>query len=224
MLGLMTTLHGDVPQARALFAEMEAGAGNDPYAITFWATFVSLSATLAGDPEWALTAAERGIAVDPDLHFEFLGTYQRLARCWARALLGRDPGSATAEIERRITGSLLDPPRSCIVTWYGALAEMRLAAGALDEAEQALDRAEWALNRYGQRYAEGLILLLRTRLLTARGRSADLVRAAAERTRALSERREALLFSQRAEHETGVAQAQLTAYAQRSWIVDSRQR
>ncbi len=203
MLGLMTTLHGDVPEARSLFAEMEADAGDDPYAVTFWATFVSLSATLAGEPEWALTAAERGIAADPDLKFEFLGTYQRLARCWALALLGRDPDSAAAEIERRITRSLLDPPRSCIVTWYGALAEMRMAAGALDEAEEALDRAEWALNRYGQRYAEGLILLLRTRLLAARGRPADVIRAAAERTQALSLQREALLFGRRAEHETG---------------------
>ncbi|GIF23569.1 DNA-binding SARP family transcriptional activator/tetratricopeptide (TPR) repeat protein [Actinoplanes tereljensis] len=164
MLGLVTTLHGDVPAARELFDTMEADAGDDPYAITFWATFAAISATLAGESGWALSAADRGIAVDPDLTFEFLGTYQRLARLWALALTGHDPDGAAAELERIIEARLLDPPRSSIVTWYGALAEMRLAAGRPAEAEAALERAEQALDQYGQRYSEGLIRLLRARL------------------------------------------------------------
>jgi DNA-binding SARP family transcriptional activator len=203
MLGLMTTLHGDVPAARTLFDAMESDAGDDPYAVTFGATFAAISAALAGDPAWAMSAAERGIAVDPDLTFEFLGTYQRLARLWALALTGRDPAGATAELERMIEARLLDPPRSSIVSWYGALAEMRLAAGQLTEAETALGRAEQALERYGQRYSEGLILLLRARLAQARGEPGAAVRAAAERTRAVSADREAYLFVRRAEEFAG---------------------
>ncbi|MFI1990857.1 ATP-binding protein [Actinoplanes sp. NPDC020271] len=199
MLGMVTTLHGDVAEARKLYDVMESDAGDDPYAVTFGATFAAISAAVAGDPEWALAAAKRGIAVDPDLTFGFLGTYQRLARLWALAMTGTDPGGAAGELRQMVESRLLDPPRSSIVSWYGALAEMYLAAGSLDEAGAALDRAQEALDRYGQRYAEGLILLVRARLAQARGEPAEVVLAAAERARALSAEREAYLFVHRAE-------------------------
>ena len=76
---------------------------------------------------------------------------------------------------------------------------MQLAAGSTDEAAVALDRADFYLDTYGQRYPEGLLLLLRARLLQARGEPAAVVRAAAERARALSTEREAHLFARRAE-------------------------
>ncbi|WP_020572321.1 AAA family ATPase [Parafrankia discariae] len=199
MLALNTALHGDVDGARVLLKRLETTAGDDSYAITVWAAFAVTVAALAGDPAWALRAAERGIAVDPEFSFVFLGSYQRLARCWARAVAGEDPAGAAAEAERIIIAALLDPPRSGLATWYGLLAEMWLAAGRPAEAAAALDRADSVLDTYGQRYPEGLVLLLRARLAQARGEPAAAVRAAAERARALSTEREAHLFAHRAE-------------------------
>ena len=156
-------------------------------------------AALAEDPAWARRAAQRGIAVDPQHTFTFLGSYHRLARCWARAVLGEDPAGAAAAAEELIATALLDPPRSGLATWCGLLAEMWLAAGKPVEAEAALDRADRFLSTYGQRYPEGLLLLLRARLLQARGAPTDVVRAAAERAHARSTEREAHLFAHRAE-------------------------
>ena len=76
---------------------------------------------------------------------------------------------------------------------------MHLVAGSVDEAAAALDRADFYLNAYGQRYPEGLLLLLRARLLQARGEPIAVVRAAAEVARTLSVDREARLFADRAE-------------------------
>jgi ATP/maltotriose-dependent transcriptional regulator MalT len=76
---------------------------------------------------------------------------------------------------------------------------MWLAAGKLDEAEAALDRADRAIATYGQRYAESLLLLIRARVLQARGEPVAAVRAVAERAHALSVEREAHLFARRAE-------------------------
>ncbi|WP_327002256.1 hypothetical protein OHA72_45135 [Dactylosporangium sp. NBC_01737] len=82
---------------------------------------------------------------------------------------------------------------------YGLIAEMWLAADMPDAAATALDRADQALTTYGQRYAEGLLLLLRARLLHARGEPVDVVRAAAEAARARSDERGAHLFPRRSE-------------------------
>ncbi|WP_433363096.1 ATP-binding protein [Actinoplanes sp. CA-142083] len=197
MLGLMTALHGDLEGARELLDTVEAAAGDDPYAITVWSSFSVTVAALAGDPAWALHAAGRGIAQDDDFSFVFLGSYQRLARCWARAVTGGDPDAA-AEAEQIIAAALLDPPRSGLATWSGLLAEMWLASGRIDEAAAALDRADSFVAAYGQRYAEGALLLLRARLMRARGEPEAGVRAMAERARTLSTERGAHLFARRA--------------------------
>jgi ATP/maltotriose-dependent transcriptional regulator MalT len=76
---------------------------------------------------------------------------------------------------------------------------MWLAAGMTDKAGTAIDRANQALEANGQRYAEGLVRLLRARLLRARGEPVDVVRAAAEEARAWSTDREAHLFARRAQ-------------------------
>lgn len=199
MLAEVTALHGDVEGARVLLDVLEDVAGEDPYMITIWATFAARIASNVGDPVQALRGAERGIAVDPDFSFVFLGTYQRLARCWALAMTGDDPVGAAVEAQRIITANLLNPPRSCVATWYGLLGEMWLAVGATDEAAAALDRADLFLDTRGQRYPEGLILLLRARLLQARGEPIAVVRAAAEKARKLSTERGAHLFARRAE-------------------------
>ncbi|MFD7307234.1 ATP-binding protein [Promicromonospora sp. NPDC059942] len=199
MLALMTALHGDVDSAREQLDGLEAAAADDPYAITVWAAFAVTVAALVGDPAWALRAADRGIAVDPEFSFVFLGSYQRLARCWVQALTGRDAAGSARRAEELVATALLDPPRSGLATWYGLLAEMWLSAGRLTEAVAALDRADAALAAYGQRYPEGFLLLVRARLLRASGEPDDVVRAAAERARALSTEREAHLFARRAE-------------------------
>jgi tetratricopeptide (TPR) repeat protein len=195
----MTAQHGDLDTAQALFDALEVTAGDDPYMVTVWASMAARTAANIGDPARALRAAERGIAVDPEFTFVFQGTYQRLAHGWARAMTGQDPAGAAAEMERLITTNLLDPPRSCVATWFGLLGEAWLAAGQPDAAAAALDRADWALDAFGQRYSEGLILLIRARLMQARGEPGAVVRAAAERARSLSVEREAHLYAHRAE-------------------------
>jgi hypothetical protein len=202
LLAEVTALHGDVEAARALLDSIEATAGGNPYRITVWASIAARIASIAGDPAWALRAAKQGIAVDPGFSFVFLGTYQRLARCWALAVSGEDAEAATTvipEAQRLIAANLLDPPRSCVATWYALLCEMHLAAGSTDDAAIALDRADFYLNAYGQRYPEGLLLLLRAQLLRAQGAPVAVVRAAAELARSLSNDREARLFAHRAD-------------------------
>ncbi|MET8157048.1 BTAD domain-containing putative transcriptional regulator [Sphaerisporangium sp. NPDC005289] len=198
LLAETTAVHGDVEAAQALLGTLRTDAGDSLYGVTIWATIAVRIAVVVGDPVSALHAAERGIAVDPEWSFVFLGTYQRLARCWALAMTGRDPAGAAAEAERIIAANLLDPPRSCVATWYGLLGDMRLMAGSPAEAATALDRADHYLDTYGQRYSEGLILLLRARVLRALGEPVAVVRAAAERARTLSAAREAHLFARRA--------------------------
>jgi DNA-binding SARP family transcriptional activator/tetratricopeptide (TPR) repeat protein len=202
MIGLLaevTALHGDIDAAREMLDMLERSAGDDPYVLTIWATFAARIASLAGDPVEALRVTERGIAADPGLSFAYLGTYQRLARCWALTMIGDDPAGATAEAERIIATDLLDPPRSCVATWFGLLGEMRLASGDTVEAAAALDRADFCLDAYGQRYPEGLVLLQRARLLQARGEPVAAVRSAGEQARELSTARGAHLFARRAE-------------------------
>lgn len=61
-----------------------------------------------------------------------------------------------------------------------------------------VERADGFVDTYGQRYGEGLLLLLRAQLLAARGEPAPVVRAATRRARRLSTERGAHLFAHRA--------------------------
>ncbi|WP_326626770.1 AAA family ATPase [Nonomuraea fuscirosea] len=202
MIGLLaevTALHGDLGAAREMLGMLDRSTGDDPYVRTIWATFAARTASLTGDPVEALRVTELGIAADPGLSFAYLGTYQRLARCWALTMTGDDPAGATAQAERIIAKDLLDPPRSCVATWFGLLGEMRLMSGDTVGAAAALDRADFCLDAYGQRYPEGLVLLQRARLLQARGEPEAAVRRAGEQARELSIARGAHLFARRAE-------------------------
>ncbi len=76
---------------------------------------------------------------------------------------------------------------------------MWLTAGALDQAAAALDRAEDCLDRYNEGFAEGLLLLLRARLLHANGKPVAEVRAVADQCRKLSAERGNHLYARRAE-------------------------
>ncbi|MEV0388185.1 BTAD domain-containing putative transcriptional regulator [Nonomuraea sp. NPDC050643] len=198
MLAEATALHDDVDGARSLLDSLES-AGDDPFTITVWAAHAARTEATVGDPVRALRAVERGIAADPHFSFVFLGTYQRLVRCWALAMTGEDPAAAATEAERLIATNLLDPPRASVSTCYGLLGEMWLVIGALDRAATALDRADACLDLYDQRYAEGLLLLLRARLLRAEGAPVAEVRAMAERCRTLSIERGTHLFARRAQ-------------------------
>lgn len=199
MLAETTALHGDIPAARNLLDILESEAGTEPYMITVWATMTCRVASITGDPHWALQVARRGIAVDPGFDFVFLGTYQRLAACWAALMTGARGADAAVEAEELIGANLLDPPRSCVATWYALLVEMWLETGDCDNAVRVLDRAEWCMRNYGQRYAEGLLLLMRARLLRDSGATVAQVRAAAHHARSVSVDREAHLFVQRAD-------------------------
>jgi hypothetical protein len=83
--------------------------------------------------------------------------------------------------------ALTDPPRSNLATWLALLAEMQLWARLLPQATVALDRADAALQTYGERYAEGLVMLLHAQLKQARGEPLSAVRDAAERAQILFE-------------------------------------
>lgn len=124
--------------------------------------------------------------------------FLRLAQCWGRAMLGRHPGRAADEAERLIVTNLMHPVRSDVATWFALLAQMRLAADALDAAAAALDHAENLQHRYGQRAAEALILLIRAEFTLATG-DRDAARSLAQRARAVAARAEAFLFQRRAD-------------------------
>jgi len=196
---LLATLHGDVAAAETMLAGLEPPGDDDLIAVSAWAAFSVLIAAVAGDTARARRAAERGLAADPENGYAFFGSFHRLGRCWASALTGDDPAGAAAEAQTLIVTALVDPPRSGLTTWYALLAEMLLAAGRPTEAAAVLDRSEAFLDTDGQRYAEGLVLVMRAHILDALGDSTESIRAAAERARRVSIEREAHLFAQRAD-------------------------
>ncbi|GAA0943688.1 hypothetical protein GCM10009554_37180 [Kribbella koreensis] len=197
-LAEISAYHGKTARARAALDELVAGAGDDAYATAVATCMAARAASVVGDPDWALQVADRGIAADPQFSFVFLGTYLRLARYWALAMTGRDPGTAADAAERLIVANLTNPVRSSVSTWYALLAEMRLAAGDPDAAAVALDQADTFRDRYGQRSADGLHLLVGAQLANKLGDRGSAVRLA-EQARVVAERQEAYLFVQRAE-------------------------
>ncbi|MGV9385961.1 AAA family ATPase [Nonomuraea sp. NPDC003707] len=197
-LAVITALHGDVETARSAIDKAYL-ADEDLFAMSVWAYYHTMAASMAGDARWVMWAAERWIAAGADRSGVAHEHYIWLDWHWACALTGDDPAGKAAEAEQLLAATLLDPPRWGIAYHYGLIAEMWLAADMPDAAATALDRADQALTAYGQRYAEGLLLLLRARLLHARGEPVDVVRAAAEAARARSDERGAYLFARRSE-------------------------
>ena len=194
---VVETMHDELDTARALLDDQEADAGDDPQSIAVWAHFAAMAAAMARDLDQATRAARRWIAADPGHLFLSVDSYLRITWCWARALTGHEPAEAAAEAEKVLVTTLLDPARFGIAFHYGLIVDMFLAAGMTDQARAALERAEWFLEAHGQRYAEGLLLLLRARLLHAAGEPDVVVRAAAEKARTLSVERGAHLFARR---------------------------
>ncbi|MEU3342733.1 BTAD domain-containing putative transcriptional regulator [Streptomyces sp. NPDC006668] len=194
---VMTALHGDVDTALAFVDTWDTPG--DPYAASVWVYYTTMIASMAGDAETARRAGERWVAAGLARLGAQIDHYIRQSWCWARALTGEDPAGAAAEAEELLAAHLLDPPQWGIAYHYGLIAEMWLAAGSPDRAADALDRADQAMWDYGQRYAEGLLLLLKARLLQARGAPPTAVRAAAERAYTQATACEAHLFARRAE-------------------------
>ncbi|MGW4792390.1 ATP-binding protein [Nonomuraea sp. NPDC004297] len=197
-LAVITTLHGDVEAGRALLGTVYQAEG-DPFEMSGWTRYQTMAATMAGDTTWTMHATERWVAASADRPDVAQEAYIRLDWYWARALTGDDPAGTAAKAEHLLAATLVDPPRWGLAYWYGLIVEMWLAAEMPDKAATALDWADQAVKAHGQRYAEGLLLLLRARLLHARGEPAEVVRAAAEKARDLSNERGAHLFARRAE-------------------------
>ncbi|TKK86540.1 transcriptional regulator [Herbidospora galbida] len=196
-VAVVTAMHGDVAGACAM---IDAWNGpDDSYAVATWAYYVTIIASMAGDADRVIRTIDRWIAVGTGRAAIQQELYIRLNWCWARALTGDDPAGVAAEAERLVEAGLTDPPRWGLAYHHALIAEMWLAAGSPDRAAAALDRAGHALEAHGQRYAEGLVLFLRARLLRARGEPADVVRAAAEAARDRSAERGSHLFAGRAE-------------------------
>ncbi|MBL7255827.1 AAA family ATPase [Paractinoplanes lichenicola] len=194
---VMTGLHGD-PGAALAFVDTWDDP-TDPYAFSIWVYYTTMIASMAGDAAVARGAGERWVVTDLDHLRTQLDVYIRQNWCWARAMTGDDPAAAAREAEVGLAADLLDPPQWGLAYHYALIAEMWLAADDPERAGGALDRAERAIRVHGQRYAEGLILLLRARLLQARGEPVAAVRAAAERARDRSADRGAHLFARRAQ-------------------------
>ena len=198
MTGEIFAVSGDDEAAQRVLDALERLAGDDAYGVTVASTINARIAVLTGDTDLAARSAARGSAVDPDFFFVFLGTYQRLAQCWARCLTGQSAAEAVDEARRLIAANLEEPARSCVALWYGLLGEMLLTVGALDEAAEALDEADRYLHAHEQRYAEGLLRLLRARLLHSQRAPEATVRAMAEEARTVSARRGTHLFARQA--------------------------
>lgn len=193
---VVTALHGDAETAGTMIEEWNGPA--DPYGVAVWAYYTTIIASHAGDADWVMRTVDRWIAIGTGRTAVQQEVYVRLNWYWAQALTGDDPARIAAEAEQLLAATITDPPRWGVAYHNGLIAEMWLAAGMPDEAGTALDRADHALEAYGQRYAEGLIRLLRARLLHARGEPVDVVRAAAEEAWAWSTERETHLFARRA--------------------------
>ncbi|BCY09101.1 hypothetical protein L3i22_041890 [Actinoplanes sp. L3-i22] len=197
-LAVITALHGDAETGRSLLGTVYQAEG-DTFEMSGWTRYQTMAASMAGDAAWAMHATERWAAADADLPGVAQEAYIRLDWHWARALTGDDPAGNAAKAEHLLAATLRDPPRWGLAYWYGLVAEMWLAADVPDRAATALDQADQAIQAHGQRYAEGLLLLLRARLLHARGEPLGVVRAAADEARLRSGERGAHLFARRAE-------------------------
>ncbi|MER7693448.1 BTAD domain-containing putative transcriptional regulator [Streptomyces sp. NPDC097610] len=197
MRAVMTALRGNVDAALAFVNTGDSS--EDPYAVSVRVYYTTMIASMAGDAQAARRAGERWAAAGLARLRTQRDHYIRQGWCWGRALTGEDPSGAAAEAEELLVAHLLDPPQWGITYHYALLAEMWLAAGSPDRADAALDRADQTMRDYGQRYAEGLLLLLKARLLQARGAPPTAVRAAAERAYTQSTACEAHLFARRAE-------------------------
>jgi DNA-binding SARP family transcriptional activator len=184
---LLTAMHGDVGTARALLKAAAEAAGDDPYAIAVWSLWATFAAEWAGDPAWALDAIERWRTADPHHFFVNLDPPMRVAQCWARALTGDDPAiaaAAAAEAEQVVVTTMLDPPRFGVTRDYALLAEMFVAAGMPGRAGAALDHADRLARLHDEPSAEPLRLLVRAKVVRARGEPDDVVLAAVERAKA----------------------------------------
>ena len=194
---VITALHGDVEAALAFVDTWDAPS--DPYAASVWVYYTTMIGSLAGDAALVRHAGERWFAAGLTRLRSQLEHYIRQYWCWAQALTGDDPAGAAAEAEERLVANLLDPPQWGIAYHYGLIAEMWLAAARPDRAATALDRADQAVWEHGQRYAGGLLLLVKARLAHARGEPLPAVRAAAGRALSHSTASGAHLFARRAE-------------------------
>ncbi|SNT48889.1 Transcriptional regulatory protein, C terminal [Asanoa hainanensis] len=196
MQAVTTAMHGDLDAARAQFDVLVAEAGDDPYSVAAAAHFSAMAAATAGDPGWLLRVTPRGLSMTSESRMVHFHTYLRLGRYWAQAMTGGDArGGLATEAERLLDAMLLDPPRSGLALHTALIGEMHLVEGRPTQAQATLDRADSLIDKYGQRSAKGLVLLLRARLAHAQGKP---MRSAAERAHALSTAQEAHLFAHRA--------------------------
>lgn len=194
----LLALDDRLEECHALLDRMETAAGDDPYCLTIWASVAGRVGVETWDTPLVLRATERGLAVDPDFSFGYLGISLRIARCWVLAMTGQDATAAAAEAQRILETHILNPPRSMAGQMCVFVAATHLAAGALGDAAAALDRADHLHRTHGQRYAEGQQYLARAELLQAQGASSAAVRAAAEEALRYARDHENRLYERRA--------------------------
>jgi DNA-binding SARP family transcriptional activator len=163
-------LVGDAGGAARGEADLEAlaDAAPDRYAVPVIETLAAAAALMVGEPAWAERAARRGIAADPESRFTFWG---RQLQGWLAAALieqGRhDTGLAL--IDEAIDQYLAAGGRIGTVLLRAARTVGLAEAGRIDEAATALDATRRELERFGERFAEPVVLEAEARLRVARG-------------------------------------------------------
>jgi tetratricopeptide (TPR) repeat protein len=172
-------------------AEAEAGfealadASPDRYGVALVETLASAAAVTVGAPEWAVRAAERGLAADPEMTFAF----------WSRSLQGYlaaamiDLGDVEAGVpllDEAMARYLEAGGRTGIGIYQASRVVGLVGAGRLAAAAEALAEAERELDDHGERFTEPLIIEADARLRLARGDDPGEVAATFGRARALA--------------------------------------
>jgi DNA-binding SARP family transcriptional activator len=163
-------LIGDAGDPATSEAELEAlaDAAPDRYAVPVVETLAAAGALTIGEPRWAERAARRGIDADPESTFTFWG---RGLQCYLAAALldqGRtDEGLAL--MDGAVDRFLAAGGRIGMVLYLASRTAGLAAAGRLDDAADALAATYRELERFGERFAEPLVLEADARVRVARG-------------------------------------------------------
>ena len=163
-------LVGDAGSDAEAEASLEALADGSPdrFGVVLVEMLAGAAAIATGRPEWAIRAARRGLAADPEMTFAFWGRGLQGYQAAALIELGQ-VAEGLARLEEAMDGYLLAGGRTGMVIYLASKVAGLVELGRLDEAQVALDAADAELRTVGERFAEPLAIEARARLALARG-------------------------------------------------------
>jgi hypothetical protein len=163
-------------------AEAEAGfegladASPDRFGVVLVEMLAAAAAVATGRPDWAVRAARRGLAADPEMTFAFWGRGLQGYQAAARIELGQVE-EGLAVLDEAMAGYVAAGGRTGMVVYLASKVAGLAQLGRLDEAAAALAEGDAELTAVGERFAEPLLIEAEARLLLARDdatRAADL--------------------------------------------------